>query len=43
MASISTLGFLKLKVYSKSSLFKVKLHFGGNISYIKLRLSSIKN
>ena len=38
MASVSTLWFLKLRLYSKSRLFDVKFHFGNKILYFKLRL-----
>ena len=38
MASISTLSFLKLRLYTKSRLFKVKFHFGHKISFLKSRL-----
>ena len=38
MASVSTLGFLKLRLYTKSRLFNVKLNFGHKISYLKSRL-----
>ena len=38
MASISTLWFLKLRLYAKLRLFNVKFHFGHKISYSRLRL-----
>ena len=38
MASVSTLWFLKSRLYTKSRLFNVKLNFGRKISYLKSRL-----
>ena len=38
MASVSTLSFLKSRLYAKSRLFKVKFQFGHKISFLKLRL-----
>ena len=38
MASVSTLPFLKSRLYTKSRLFIVKFHFGHRISYLNLRL-----
>ena len=38
MASVSTLSFLKLRLYAKSRLFNVKFHFGHKISFLKVRL-----
>ena len=37
MASVSTLSFLKSRLYSKLRLFDVKLHFGHKISFLKSR------
>ena len=37
MASVSTLSFLKLRLYSKLRLFDVKLNFGHKISFLKSR------
>ena len=38
MASVSTLSFLKSRLYSKSRLFDVKFHFGHKILFLKSRL-----
>ena len=38
MASVSTLSFLKLRLYAKSRFFKVKFHYGHKISFLKSRL-----
>ena len=38
MASVSTLSFLKSRLYAKSRLFNVKFHFCHKISFLKLRL-----
>ena len=38
MAFVSTLSFLKLRLYTKSRLFNVKFQFGHKISFLKLRL-----
>ena len=38
MASVSTLPFLKSRLYAKSRLFNVKFHFGHKISFLKSRL-----
>ena len=38
MTSVSTLSFLKSRLYTKSRLFNVKFHFGHKISYLKSRL-----
>ena len=38
MASVSTLSFLKSRLYTKSRLFKVKYHFGHKLSFVKSRL-----
>ena len=38
MASVGTLWFLKLRLYAKSRLFNVKVHFGHKISFLKSRL-----
>ena len=38
MAVVSTLSFLKLRLYAKLRLFKVKFHFGHQITFLKLGL-----
>ena len=38
MASVSTLTFLKLRLYAKSRLLNVKFNFGHKISFLKSRL-----
>ena len=38
MTSVSTISFLKSRLYSKSRLFKVKFYFGHKISFLKSRL-----
>ena len=38
MASVSTLSFLKLRLYTKSRLFNVKFFFGHKILFLKSRL-----
>ena len=38
MASVSTLSFLKSRLYEKLRLFKVKFHFGHKILLLKSRL-----
>ena len=38
MASVSTLSFLKSRLYAKSRLFNVKFHFGHKILFLKSRL-----
>ena len=38
MTSVSTLSFLKSRLYSKSRLFNVKFHFGHKNSFLKTRL-----
>ena len=38
MASVSTLSFLKSRLYAKSTLSNENLHFGHTISYLKSRL-----
>ena len=41
MASLSTLSFLKSRLYAKLRLFNVKFHFGHKISILKSRLYCI--
>ena len=38
MASVSSLSFLKSRLYTKSRLVNVKFHFGHKISFLTLRL-----
>ena len=38
MASVSTLSFLKLRLYAKLRLLNVKFNFGHKILYLKWRL-----